>query len=413
MLRRGEELQTYNRVTCSHAEIQMVIRGSGVDSQYQSMIVLDDIVSKLDRNEPVSKQEGLFLMQEVSLPALASLAQLVRFRHNPEPIVTFAIDTNPNYTNICDVRCAFCAFNRKETDPNAYVNTVDQVMEKIERATSCGVTTILLQGGLHPLLPLDYYVDLVKATTDRFPQVHPHFFSAPEIQRMAQVSDLPLSDVLRKLKDAGLRTLPGGGAEILSDRVRKQISPQFPKAKSADWIEVHRQAHRLGYRTTATMMYGHVEEYEDIIEHLDHIRVLQDETLGFTAFIPWSYKRGNSSLGEVVNTEAGPNHYLRVIAVSRIFLHNFQHIQASWFSEGKKTGQIALHFGADDFGGTILEEDVMQCAGFYNRTTADDIVSLIQEAGFMPAQRTTLYEIVRYFKPTISNSGTERINPLS
>jgi len=369
--------------------------------------MLHNIVTKLEQNEPVSKQEGLFLLHEVDLPALAPLAQLMRFRHNPEQVVTFAIDTNPNYTNICDVRCSFCAFKRKGSDPDAYVDTVDQVMEKIGRAASCGVTTILMQGGLHPTLPLDYYVDLVKTTRERFPQIHPHFYSAPEIQKMSQVSGLPLRDVLQRLKDAGLCSIPGGGAEILSDRVRRKVSPKFPKGKSSDWLEVHREAHKLGYRTTATMMYGHVEEDEDIIEHLDQIRTLQAETSGFTAFIPWSYKREHSTLGKKVKVEAGPNRYLRIIAVARIFLNNFQHVQASWFSEGKKTGQVALHFGADDFGGTILEEDVMQCAGFHNRATADEVVALIHDAGFTAAQRTTLYKIVRYFKPTMSRGGTE------
>jgi cyclic dehypoxanthinyl futalosine synthase len=377
-----------------------------MSSYYWSRAVLDNIISKLGTDEPISRQEGLFLLQETTLATLAPLAQLVRFRHNPEPVVTFAIDTNPNYTNICDVHCAFCAFNRKETDPDAYANTVEQAMEKIERATACGATTILLQGGLNPNLAFDYYIDLVKTTRHRFPQVHPHFFSAPEIQKMSKVSGLSLSDVLQKLKDAGLRTIPGGGAEILSDKVRQQLSPKFPKAKSADWIEVHRQAHKLGYRTTATMMYGHVEDDEDIIEHLDQIRMLQAETGGFTAFIPWSYKRESNPLGKRMKAEAGPNRYLRIIAVSRIFLNNFQHIQASWFSEGKKTGQVALRFGADDFGGTILEEDVMQCAGFYNRATVDNVVSLIQDAGFTPVQRTTLYEVLYYFSPTMSSTGT-------
>jgi cyclic dehypoxanthinyl futalosine synthase len=375
--------------------------------------MLESILSKLESEEPITQPEGLFLLQEVPLPALAPLAQQARFRHNPDSVVTFAMDTNPNYTNICDIHCAFCAFHRKKGDPDAYVDTVDQVMEKVGRAAASGATTILLQGGCHPNLPLEYYIDLVRTTTERFPQVHPHYFSAPEIQWMSQASGLSLGEVLQKLWDAGLRTIPGGGAEILSDRVRQEISPRFPKGKTADWLEVHRQAHKLGCRTTATMMYGHVEADEDILEHLDQIRELQAETGGFTAFIPWSYKRENSPLGERVRSESGPNRYLRVLAVARIFLHNFQHIQASWFSEGKRAGQVALHFGADDFGGTILEEDVMNCAGFHNRATAEEVVAMIHEAGFTPAQRTTLYEIVRYFSPTMSKGGVAEISPLS
>ena len=375
--------------------------------------MLDKITSKIEAREPIINQEGLFLLQKAPLASLAPLAQTMRFCHNPEKVVTFAIDTNPNYTNICDVKCAFCAFHRDKTSPEAYTDTIDDVLNKIDRAVSCGVTTILLQGGLNPDLPFDYYVELVRATRKLFPQVHPHYYSAPEIQKMSQISGLSLREVLLRLKEAGLTTIPGGGAEVLSDRIRGKISRQFPKATSADWLDVHREAHNLGYRTTATMMYGHIESDEDIIEHLDLIRSLQEETGGFTAFIPWSYKRNNTALSNEVATEVGPNRYLRIIAVSRIYLHNFKHIQASWFSEGKKTGQIALHFGGDDFGGTILEEDVMQCAGFHNRTTIENTVSLIEEAGFAAAQRTTLYEIIRSFNPIMSNGGMEEIRARS
>jgi cyclic dehypoxanthinyl futalosine synthase len=211
------------------------------------------------------------------------------------------------------------------------------------------------------------------------------------------VSGLSLEEVLARLYDAGLRSIPGGGAEILSDRVKEHISMVWPKAASRDWLDVHRAAHRAGIRSTATMMYGHVEEDEDVVGHLDLIRALQDETNGFTAFVPWSYKRDQNPLARKVKTEAGPNRYLRIVAVSRIYLDNFRHVQASWFSEGKKTGVVALLFGGDDFGGTIFDENVMQEAGFFNRTTIDEIVALIRDAGFRPAQRTTLYDIVREF----------------
>jgi cyclic dehypoxanthinyl futalosine synthase len=202
---------------------------------------------------------------------------------------------------------------------------------------------------------------------------------------------------MRALYDAGLRTIPGGGSEVLSDRVKPKLTKFFPKAASRDWLDVHREAHRAGMRSTATMMYGHLETDEDIIEHLDVTRALQDETGGFTAFVPWSYKRENTALARKVTHEAGPNRYLRIIALARLYLDNFQHVQASWFSEGKKTGVVALSFGGDDFGGTIFEENVMREAGHYNRTTIDEIVALIRDAGFIPAQRTTLYEIVRRF----------------
>ncbi|HKZ50633.1 MAG TPA: cyclic dehypoxanthinyl futalosine synthase [Dehalococcoidia bacterium] len=368
----------------------------------------------------LTPQEGLYLLREAPLLAIGSLAQEVRFRHNPERAVTFVIDTNLNYSNVCDAFCTFCAFYRREGDGEAYTRSVEEMLEAIGRAAELGTTTVLLQGGLHPSLPLDYYLELVRRTRQLYPRVHPHFFSAPEVLRMSQASGLSVREVLAALWEAGLRTLPGGGAEVLADSVKRRISPRLPKGRSQDWLAVHREAHRLGYRTTATMMYGHVEKDEEIIEHLEQLRALQEEATGraagpggsgtrgaagpgglginggFTAFVPWSYKRENTALGRRVSQEAGPNRYLRLIALSRLYLDNFPHIQASWFSEGKKTGQVALHFGADDFGGTLLEEEVMLKAGFYNRTTVEEVVALIREAGFRPAQRTTLYEVLRY-----------------
>jgi CofH subfamily radical SAM domain protein len=244
---------------------------------------------------------------------------------------------------------------------------------------------------VNPTLSFDYYLELVERTIKEVPQIHPHFFSTSEVLEMVNVSGLSLHDVLKKLWDAGLRTIPGGGAEILSDRVKKKISNK--KGTSADWLNVMREAHTLGYRTTATMMYGHLETDEDIVEHLDVIRQLQDEFHGFTAFIPWSFKPGNTPLEKIIPTYATPKRYLEMIAFSRIYLDNFDHIQASWFSEGKKTGQIALHFGADDFGGTLLEENVHAAANFVNKTNTEECISLIHESGFDAAQRGTLYEI--------------------
>jgi cyclic dehypoxanthinyl futalosine synthase len=364
--------------------------------------MLDTIRAKVENGERITQEEGLFLLEDANLLDLAPLAQMMRYRHNPDPLVTFVVDTNLNYTNICDAYCTFCAFYRPpskkgETAPDAYTYTIEQMMEQVGDAASKGVTTVLLQGGLNPDLPLEYYTDLVSETRRRFPQMHPHYFSAPEVMKMSQVSGLSVREVLVELQKAGLNTIPGGGSEVLSDRVKRQISRLFPKGRVDDWTTVHREAHRLGYRTTATMMYGHLEENEDIVEHLEHIRSLQDEEGGFTAFIPWSYKSDHTALASRVKNLAGPNLYLRIIALSRIYLDNFQHIQASWFSEGKKTGQVALHFGGDDFGGTIFDEQVMQEAGFYNRTTFGEIMEIIRDSGFTPAQRTTLYEIVKRY----------------
>ena len=355
------------------------------------------IRGKVESGERITREEGLYLLTEANLLDLAPLAQTVRFRHNPDPVVTFVVDTNLNYTNVCDAYCTFCSFYRTEQDPDKYTSTVEEMMEQVGRAAEMGTTTVLMQGGLNPALPMEYYEELVRETRRRFPHITPHYFSAPEVQKMAQVSGLSLAEVLQRLKDAGQVSIPGGGSEILSDRVKHRLSRLFPKGKTADWLDVHREAHRLGIRSTATMMYGHLERPQEIIEHLEVIRDLQDEYQGFTAFVHWSYKRQDNALASKVKYEAGPNPYLRIIAVARIFLDNFQHIQASWFSEGRKTGQVALHFGGDDFGGTLFEENVMQEAGWYNRTTVEEVVATIQEAGFTPAQRTTLYEVLRHF----------------
>ena len=367
-----------------------------------AMPTMENITEKVLDGARITSEEGLCLMANAPLLELGNLAQAVRYRHNPENNVTFVVDTNLNYTNICDAYCTFCAFYRTEKDDDAYTYDVEQVMEMVGQASQKGVTTVLLQGGLNPKLPMEYYEELVRETRKRFPDILPHFFSAPEIKKMSEVSGLSIAQVLHRLKDAGQETLPGGGSEVLSDRVRRNLSRLWPKGTVEDWVDVHREAHKLGYRTTATMMYGHVERPEDIIEHLDHTRMLQDESLsvgseGFTAFIPWSYKRGDTPLAKLVKQESGSNAYLRMIALARIYLDNVSHIQASWFSEGKKTGEVALNFGADDFGGTLFDENVMQEAGFYNRTTTDDVKAMIKDAGFTPAQRTTKYETLQIF----------------
>ncbi|MEE8363692.1 MAG: CofH family radical SAM protein [Dehalococcoidia bacterium] len=352
----------------------------------------------------ISADEALFLLRDADLLDLAPLAQTWRFRHNPERTATFVVDTNFNYTNICDAYCSFCAFYRTDpSDPSAYTYTVEQIMEKIGVAVEKGVTTVLMQGGLNGELPLDYYTSMVSESLRLYPQVTPHYYSAPEIMKMAQVSEMPVRAVLQALKDAGQRSLPGGGSEVLSDRVKAEISRFPPKATVADWTVVHEEAHAIGLRTTATMMYGHIETPEEVVESLEHIRDVQDKAVaagqpGFTAFIPWSYKRENTALGRKVENEAGANEYLRIIALSRVFLDNVAHIQASWFSEGRKTGQVALHFGADDFGGTLFDENVMLAAGFYNRTTVEEIKTIISDAGFAPAQRTTEYDILERFE---------------
>lgn len=343
----------------------------------------------------LERAEGRFLLSEAPLLEAGALANEARFARWPEKVVTFVIDSNPNYTNVCITDCQFCAFYRRPGDKEAYTLTVDQVLEKVEFAAREGATTVLLQGGHNPALPLDYYLELVRETRRRFPSVTPHFFSASEIRTMADVAAKPVPDILALLKQAGQTSIPGGGSEVLSERVRRRIEPK--KGGPSAWLDVHREAHRQGFRSTATMMYGHVEQPEDILDHLDAIRDLQDELGGFTAFVPWSFKPGNTLLEKWIKHYQGPNAYLRMLAVSRLYLDNFPHVQASWFSEGKRAGQVALSWGADDFGGTLFEENVHAAADFVNKTTVDEIMTLIRDAGFTPAQRTTDYEIIKTY----------------
>ena len=356
---------------------------------------LPDITGKVRLGKRLSREEGLFLFRNCELLDLGDLANEIRFRKNPEQRVTFVIDTNPNYTNICNIDCIFCAFYRHPGEEGEYTYTVDHMIQKFKESAANGVTTILLQGGVNPAVPFEYYVEMVERTVKEVPEVAPHFWSTSEIIGMAEVSGQMVPQVLQRLWDAGQRSIPGGGAEILSDRVKKKISSK--KGTSADWLNVMREAHKIGFKSTATMMYGHLEKEEDIVEHLEVIRQLQDEYHGFTAFVPWSFKPGNTPLEKIIPHYATANQYCKIIAFSRIYLDNFDHIQASWFSEGKKAGQIALHFGADDFGGTLLEENVHAAANFINKTNMEECVELIHGAGFDAAQRTTLYEVISTF----------------
>ena len=356
---------------------------------------LDHVRDKVLAGERLDRKDGRWLLAEAPLLEVGTLANEVRFRRLPDKRVTFVIDSNPNYTNVCITDCQFCAFYRKPGHPEAWTLTVDEVLAKIDFAAAKGATTVLLQGGHNPELPLDYYLTIVRETRRRFPQVTPHFFTASEIQTVARVSGLEPTDVLDRLWEAGQRTLPGGGAEVLSTRVRRRIEPK--KGGPEAWLDLHREAHRRGFKSTATMMYGHVEDVDDVLDHFDGIRALQDEFGGFTAFVPWSFKPNNTLLEKWIKQHRGPNAYLRMLAASRLYLDNFPHVQASWFSEGKQAGQIALHFGADDWGGTLFEENVHRAAEYVNTITVDEIVTLIREAGFTPAQRDTEYHVLKLY----------------
>lgn len=334
-------------------------------------------------------KEGLRLFQEAPLGELQRRAVELRNLKTPPERVTYVLDSNPNYTNICHVACSFCAFYRTPKAPDAYTETVDQVMEHLSFARKLGLSTVLLQGGLNNALDLSYYVSLVSRARQDYPDIWPHFFSAPEIDHCARMSKVSIREALQALWDAGQRTLPGGGAEILSEKVHRKISPN--KITPKEWIEMHRIAHRLGYRSTATMMYGHVEQPEDILIHLDALRQVQDETGGFTAFIPWSFKGDHTALQKQVHRTVSEEDYFRLLAFSRIYLDNFDHIQASWFGEGKAAGVESLKYGADDFGGIIVEENVHRCANFVNKTTHQGIIEMIRSAGYTPVERNPIY----------------------
>jgi cyclic dehypoxanthinyl futalosine synthase len=304
-------------------------------------------------------------------------------------IVTYIIDRNINYTNVCDVYCKFCAFYRTEKDSDHYVLTPQQVGEKIRELEAIGGTQILMQGGHHPKLKLDYYLELLGYIKTNHPAINIHAFSPPELDHFSRVFGMPLEEVVRRFKEAGLGSLPGGGGEILVDRVRKKIAPL--KLNSDGWLNVHRVAHRLGLKSSATMMFGHVETVEDRIEHLQRLRDLQDETGGFTAFICWTFQPENTFLKAPA---AGSHEYLRTQALARVFLDNIPNIQSSWVTQGPKIGQIALQFGANDFGSVMMEENVVSTAGTTFRLRVEEIRSLIGEMGYEPRQRDNWYNLL-------------------
>ena len=334
--------------------------------------------------------EALELLRSRDLLGVGARAHEVRERLVPGPLATYIIDRNINYTNVCISGCRFCAFHCKPGDAGAYVLSREEIHDKIRETLDLGGTAIMMQGGLHPDLDIAYFEGLFRSIKERF-DITIHSLSAPEIVHIARVSDLPVSEVLRRLKAAGLDSLPGGGAEILVDRIREQVAPG--KANTREWLGVMREAHRQGIPGTATMMFGSVESLEDRIEHLRAIRDLQDETGGFRAFIPWSFQSGRTALEGSTQQATGVD-YLMTLAVSRLYLDNVPHIQASWVTQGLKLGQVALRFGADDLGSTMIEENVVSATGLTVRANQDDLVRAIQDAGFLPAQRRTDYTLV-------------------
>jgi cyclic dehypoxanthinyl futalosine synthase len=333
-------------------------------------------------------EEAHDLFRSDDLLGIGMAAMEVRRRKNDPRIVTYQIDRNINYTNFCTEYCSFCAFYRPLGHGEGYLLPFETIHEKIEEAVALGGTGILMQGGLHPDLRIEYYENLLASTKQRFPQVHLHCFSAPEITNIAEISGLSLRDTLARLHDAGLDSLPGGGAEILDDEVRQRISRL--KCTSDEWEQVHRVAHSLGMRTTATMMFGCGEEYRHRVNHLERVRRIQEDTGGFTAFIPWMFAPENTPLGKRVPQTTAAD-YLKTLAISRLYLDNIDHIQSSWLTPGIKVCQIGLDFGADDVGSILIEENVVFAAGVRHRTNESELRRIIADAGYVPVQRDTLY----------------------
>jgi cyclic dehypoxanthinyl futalosine synthase len=338
--------------------------------------------------------EALELLQSRDLLRVGARAHEARERAVSGSLATFIVDRNINYTNVCVSGCRFCAFHCGPGAPEAYVLPREEIHAKIQETLELEGTAVLMQGGLHPDLDITYFEDLLRSIKERFP-VTIHSLSPPEVVHISSVSGLTVAETLRRLRTAGLDSLPGGGAEILVDRVREQVAPH--KASTAEWLGVMREAHRQGMSSTATMMFGSVETLEERVAHLRAIRDLQDETGGFRAFIPWSFQSGHTPLQGETEPATGVE-YLLMVAVSRLYLDNIAHIQASWVTQGLKVGQVALRFGADDLGSTMIEENVVAAAGVRVRVNRDDLVHAIRAAGFVPAQRRTDYSLVRVFE---------------
>ena len=347
--------------------------------------ILDDAID----GRRLAAAEAVRLLESRDLAAIGRAADAVTRRLHPEPWRTYNIDRNVNYTNVCTAVCDFCAFYRPPKHTEGYVLDRDVLLEKIAETVALGGDQILLQGGLHPTLPLEWYEEMLRDIKDAFPQVNVHGFSPPEIHHFTKVSKRPLREVLERLARAGLGSLPGGGGEILVDRVRQAMTRG--KVLTDDWLEVHREWHRLGGKSTATMMYGHIETLAERVEHLDRLRRLQDETGGFTAFICWSFQPDNTEMADI--PPAGAFEYLKTQAVARLYLDNFPNIQSSWVTQGRDIGQLALLFGANDMGSLMIEENVVSAAGTVHHLTLDDIRSAIRELGWIPRRRNVFYEL--------------------
>ena len=348
----------------------------------------------LDRallGERLSADDCTDLLNSHDIAAIGTVADEIRQRRHSNNVVTYIIDRNINYTNVCNVVCTFCAFYRRPGAPDTYVRTFDEICTKIDETIALGGTGVLMQGGLHPDFGIEWYEDLLRKLHAKYPGFQLHCFSPPEIHNIHLISGLDYETIMSRLKDAGLYSLPGGGGEILDDEVRKRVST---KCTTDEWLDVMRAVHRVGLRSTATMMFGIGDTVEHRVRHLQRVRDLQDETGGFTAFIPWTFQRENTALGRRIKEEPTGVDYLKMLAVSRLFLDNIENFQSSWLTQGLKLGQVALRFGANDMGSIMIEENVVSAAGAHNRADEAMLRYLIREAGFIPQQRDILYRHV-------------------
>ncbi len=355
---------------------------------------MNDIQPILDKalgGERLTAEDAANLLKSYDIARIGAAAHEIRMRKNPSDAVTYIIDRNINYTNVCNVVCTFCAFYRRQGKPDTYVHSVEEIEKRIDETIALGGTGVLMQGGLHPDFNIEWYENLLSALHAKYPKFQLHCFSPPEIHNISLISGLDYETILRRLKNAGLYSMPGGGGEILDDDVRKRVST---KCNTQEWLDVMRAVHKVGLRSTATMMFGIGDDVSHRVKHLQRIRDLQDETGGFTAFISWTFQRENTALGRKITEEPTGIDYLKMVAVSRLFLDNVQHIQSSWLTQGLRLGQTALHFGADDMGSIMIEENVVSAAGADTQANEKELRYQISEAGFTPQQRDILYERV-------------------
>ncbi|HXF42422.1 MAG TPA: cyclic dehypoxanthinyl futalosine synthase [Pyrinomonadaceae bacterium] len=366
--------------------------------------ILDKVLSGIR----LTSEDLKTLLESNDFVKIGLAAHQVRLKKNPPDIVTYIIDRNINYTNVCNVVCTFCAFYRRPGKPDTYVHSIEEICRRIEETIALGGTGVLMQGGLHPEFGIEWYENLLSTLHSKYPDFQLHCFSPPEIHNIHLISGLDYETILKRLRDAGLNSMPGGGAEILDDEVRRRVST---KCNTQQWLDVMKAAHRVGLKTTATMMFGIGDRIEHRVRHLERIRNLQDETGGFTAFIPWTFQRENTALGRKITDEPTGIDYLKVLAASRLYLDNIQHIQASWLTQGLRLGQAALGFGADDMGSIMIEENVVSAAGANTSANERDLRRQIRAAGYRPQQRDILYNYVN--RPGVEFLDTEEKSQLS